>query len=455
MTKKSKPASTTRRQLIALAGASAAGAIAAPYIGGVRRARAARGSAVACIRFYLNGGARTSAMWDANHTAKYNPYGTKYTSPPSGVDQSFFLGSLWPDSMVDVLPDISVVRTMFHGDGIGTSHDACQRRVLMGGTDDNLPGWATVTNRELFAPLPAIQIGDANDAAEALGNLGPTFSSIEIPNARSIDQIRTQFLAGLPSEPEMRRITRLRDLLSRRAVQRTPFEKVRNLPFQQSFTKEIIEQITNGAQFDVSSSGDGANLGRRISDGTQISNGDLRTIFGVSDNGGGNEYGAGAMLGLRLVQSGLRSVTIERGGWDTHGNEATRLGGSLPQLGQAIAGLVSTLKNLESLSGNTASALDDVLIVVDSEFSRDNTGTGGYNGNNGSDHQSTYARYFSVMFAGGGVAGGRAVGGTDANFNPIDGKTFQSSRVNATIYDLLGIASSKYLAQPPIEELYG
>jgi len=60
------------------------------------------------------------------------------------------------------------------------------------------------------------------------------------------------------------------------------------------------------------------------------------------------------------------------------------------------------------------------------------------------------------MFAGGGVAGGRAIGATDENFEPIDGRVFHSSQINATIYDLMGISSAKYLGSSlPLEELYG
>ena len=445
---------TSRRQFVKLMGAAAAGVAAAPFIGGVRRAHAARGSAVACIRFFLRGGSRTSAMWDCNHIDKYSPYGTKYTAPPAGVDPGFFISALWPDSMVEALPDISVVRTVFHGDGVGTNHGACRQRMLTGGTNNSLPGWQAVANRELFAPLPAVLIGDADDFAEQVGSLGPAFSSIEIPNASSVDDIQTQFLAGLPSEQETRRIANLRDSLSSGAIKRTSFEAIRDLPFQQAFTKDIIDEITTGEQFDVTQSGDGATVGRRISDNSQISNGQLRAIFGVDAGGDGNRYGAGAMLATRLVQSGLRAVTIGRGGWDTHGGETNFLTNTLPELGQAIAGLVLTLKDMESISGARANALEDVLIIVDSEFSRDNTGASGFNGGGGSDHQSDYARYMSVMFAGGGVAGGRVVGETDANFNPVNGNVYLSQRVNATIYDLLGVSSTKYLDEPPIEELY-
>ena len=160
------------------------------------------------------------------------------------------------------------------------------------------------------------------------------------------------------------------------------------------------------------------------------------------------------MLALRLVQSGVRSVTIERGGWDTHGNEQGRLTRNLSELSQALSGLITTLRDLQSLSQLRTNALEDVLIVVDSEFARDNTADNGFNGNDGSDHQSRYARFFSVMFAGGGIVGGQAIGATDANFSPVNGVTYQSARINATIYDILGIDPGKYLSVPPIEDLY-
>ncbi len=452
MTKKFNP---SRRSFGQLVGAGALGVAASPFIGGVRRAHAARGSAAACIRFYLSGGARTSVMWDANHSTKYNPYGQKDLSGVPGIDPSLSICNLWNDAMIGVMEHISVVRTVVHD--AGTSHAACQQRILTGGTDANLPGWATVANREVFSPLPAVHIGDNNPYAEQLGSLGGTYSSIEIPNARSVEQIKNTFLAGLPTEQESKRIARLRDSLSKRSIQRTAHAGVRDLPFQQNFAVDIIEQLTSGATFDITSNGDGGSLGQRISDDSAITNGQLRPIFGVSANGQGNRYGAGAMLGMRLVQAGVRSVTVENGGWDSHGGEQANLTGKLNELGQAIAGLINTLRSMKTLvpgSGHT-SALDDVLIVVDTEFNRDNTGNNGFNGGGGSDHQSTYARRLAVMFAGGGVAGGRGIGATDANFEAVDGVTYHSSRVNSTIFDLLGINYQKYLPNSrPIEEMY-
>jgi len=451
--KNNKFNTASRRRFLKRVGATAASIAIAPYIGGVRRANAARGSAIACIRFFLSGGARTSAMWDSNHSTKYNPYGIKYTTAPTGVAPDFFISNLWPDSMLGVLPDISVVRTVYHGDRVGTGHSSCQQRMLTGGIDDTLPGWATVVNRELASNIPAVQIGDSNDFAEQFGSLGPAFASLEIPNARSVQSLRVQ-QAGLPGDAEMRRLIKLRNAVSLGSIQRTAFSAIRDLPFQQALARDIIAQISSGLTFDIKSSGDSARLGTRISTATALSNGELRSIFGVSSNGRGNEYGGRAMLALRLVQSGVRSVTIERGGWDTHGNEQGRLTRNLAELGQAISGLVATLKDLPSLSGLRNNALEDVVIVVDSEFGRDNTGANGFNGNDGSDHQSRYARFFSVMFAGGGVAGGQAIGATDVNFDPVNNVTYHSSQINATIYDLLGIDPAKYLSEPPIEDLY-
>lgn len=462
----------SRRRFLGTAAASTLGVSAGPFLGGVRRAHAARGSAVACIRFWLAGGARTSALWDGNHVTKFNPYGLKYEQAPSGVD--YYPSALWPDSMLTVLDKMSVVRTLFHGEGIGTNHRACSERMLTGGLDSKLPGWAVVANRELRAPTPSVVIGSTGGFAERLGSLGPAFSSIVVPTAGSIATIRDALNAGFPAA-EHERIRRLRRFLSKGVIQRTPSKIVQDLPLQQSLAADVVGYLKAGSQFELTANGDQEVIGTLRKDlvdpvtndvirdaGERLTNADLRALFRIQDNGSGGvegQYGEGAMIALRMVQSGVRSVTVSRGGWDTHQGEQDKLTTRLGSLGTAITGLITALDALAPISGDPTktSALDDVLFVVDSEFSRDNTGPDGFNGDDGSDHQSTYARYFSAMFAGGGIAGGRAIGTTDEAFEPVDGETYHSSRVNATIYDLLGIDHSKYLAgfSRPIEGLYG
>ena len=460
--------SINRRQFL---GAAAAGFAAGPFIGGTRRAHAARGSAVACIRLWLGGGARSTALWDGKHTTKYNPYGLKYETPPSGLD--YHISDLWPDSMLGVLDKIAVVRTLFHGDDIGTNHRACSERNLTGGLDRRLPGWAVVANRELDKTIPSVVVGSSGGLAEKLGGLGPAFSSIVVPNANAVSTIRDTLQAGLPAS-ELDRIRKLRERISLESIRRTPSPIVRNLPLQQALAAGVVEHIKSGSSFDLRATADRERLGAVRKDlidpasslvvrptGERLSNADLRRVFGV--DGGGRagrdgQYAEGAMLAVRLVQSGVRAVTVSAGGWDTHQGEADRLQSKIPMLGQAIVGLITVLDALPPLSGRatSTSALDDVLIVVDSEFSRDNTNDEGFNPDDGSDHRSTYARYFSAMFAGGGINGGKAVGTNDENYEPVDDVKFHASRINATVFDLLGVDASKYLSSDstPIEELY-
>jgi len=383
------------------------GAVAAsPFIHTGRRAAAAsRGSAVACIRFWLSGGARSSAMWDADHLPKYNPYGKLYTTLPSGVD--YFVGGLWNPSLQQVLDKISVVRSVYHGDKIGTNHRACSQRSLTGGIETALPGWSVVINRELRPTIPSIVVGSGRGFSQALGNLGLSFSSIVVPDSVAIARIRDTLNAGFGAD-EFERISDLRNKLSLGVIRRTAAEEVRDLPFQQTLSKEVVSHFSSEGHLDLRATGDSEALGRLRknlinpvngrqleTEGSLLANEDLRTLFEVGVSGSAGRYGRyneGAMLALRLVQSGSKSVTISSGGWDTHQGEANKLGDMLPRLGSAIAGLIQVLDSLQPIDpskpGN--SALDQVLLVVDSEFSRDNTDASGYNGDDGSDHQSRY-----------------------------------------------------------------
>src|SRR5262249_21888230 len=59
---------------------------------------------------------------------------------------------------------------------------------------------------------------------------------------------------------------------------------------------------------------------------------------------GNSAFGQGALASRRLIEAGVRFVTISMGGWDTHGQNfnalRTRL---LPQLDQTLSALISDL----------------------------------------------------------------------------------------------------------------
>jgi hypothetical protein len=105
---------------------------------------------------------------------------------------------------------------------------------------------------------------------------------------------------------------------------------------------------------------------------------------------------------------------------------------------------------------------DTTLIVVTSEFGRDNTSdtddgglTVGFNRGDGSDHHGTNAcRYQALPIMGGAVPGGRLLVGTDDQVRPMQ-KPYATQQLLATLMQAIGVDSTKYFGAPPIPEIFG
>ena len=149
---------------------------------------------------------------------------------------------------------------------------------------------------------------------------------------------------------------------------------------------------------------------------------------------GNKSVGQSCLLARRLVESGVPFVTINNRGWDTHDDLRTRLKdgftgarvgvGLIPSLDLALSALLEDLKQ--------RGMLDETLIVVMGEFGR----TPKLNTQGGRDH---WPRVFSVLMAGGGVAGGTVLGRSDAiGEAPVD-DPITPSDLAATVYTLLGV----------------
>jgi hypothetical protein len=152
----------------------------------------------------------------------------------------------------------------------------------------------------------------------------------------------------------------------------------------------------------------------------------------ASDRCGAPNWAQRMILARRLVEAGVRIVTVDCRWWDTHvkGFESLRLG-FLPRWDQAFTALIDDLDN--------RGLLDTTLVLAWGEFGR----TPRVNNNAGRDH---YPNVFSGVLAGGGVKGGRVVGESDSNgaFPKTNPKTPQD--VLATVYQHLGIdTEAQYL----------
>jgi Protein of unknown function (DUF1501) len=157
------------------------------------------------------------------------------------------------------------------------------------------------------------------------------------------------------------------------------------------------------------------------------------------------------LLARRLVEAGVRLVTVDLRWWDTHvkGFESLKLG-FLERWDRAFTALIEDLEQ--------RGLLETTLVLAWGEFGR----TPRVNNDAGRDH---YPNVFSAALAGGGIRGGTIVGESDAKgaFPKSNPKTPQD--VLATVYRHLGVDTrTEYLnnGRPvpvlpfgtPIEELF-
>jgi hypothetical protein len=131
------------------------------------------------------------------------------------------------------------------------------------------------------------------------------------------------------------------------------------------------------------------------------------------------------LLARRLIEAGVRLVTVDLRWWDTHvkGFESLRLG-FLPRFDRAYSALIEDL--------DQRGLLASTLVIAWGEFGR----TPRVNNDAGRDH---YPNVFSAALAGGPIQGGRVVGASDAKgaFPKTNPKTPQD--VLATLYQHLGV----------------
>ena len=138
-----------------------------------------------------------------------------------------------------------------------------------------------------------------------------------------------------------------------------------------------------------------------------------------------DELNQSLLLAVRLVEFGVRFVTVTNSGWDTHLDNFNRHRQLLGPLNHGLPALINTLAD-KGLLART-------LVVVMGEFGR----TPKINVNAGRDH---YPRVNWCLLAGGGAGEGQLIGGTDRGGQaPDDATDIKPDDLAATIYHALGI----------------
>ena len=165
----------------------------------------------------------------------------------------------------------------------------------------------------------------------------------------------------------------------------------------------------------------------------------------VREKYGLNRFGQCCLLARRLIEAGVRFVTVntfltvfDEITWDIHGSKPfTSIEGMkdivAPMYDQAYGTLIEDLAD--------RGLLDNTLVCNLAEFGR----TPRINPAGGRDH---WPQCFSVYFAGGGIQGGRAIGKSDAIGAYPAERAVEPAEVVATIYKSLGFDLDTALPGP-------
>ncbi|QDU81416.1 hypothetical protein Pla110_31570 [Polystyrenella longa] len=140
---------------------------------------------------------------------------------------------------------------------------------------------------------------------------------------------------------------------------------------------------------------------------------------------GKHSFGHRCLLARRLIESGVRFVTVTDGGWDNHQNLFKSLAeNKLPKADQGISALIEDL--------DERGMLDNTLVVWLTDFGR----TPNVNSASGRDH---WASAGFIVMAGAGVPPGHILGETDATGSHPTRDEYKTSSIVSTIYAKLGI----------------
>lgn len=156
----------------------------------------------------------------------------------------------------------------------------------------------------------------------------------------------------------------------------------------------------------------------------------------LRDAYGRTTYGQSCLLARRLIQSGVRFVTVYYSdriggkgshGWDTHQNNFNDLKDRLlPSTDQTVPTLIADLRE--------HGLLDDTLVLWMGEFGR-----GPKVGDRDGKGRGHWPACYTVLMAGGGIAPGAVYGASDAHGAYPADNPVSPEDITATLYAALGI----------------
>lgn len=338
------------------------------------------------------------------HRGEFKPIPTKVP----GIEISEHLPNL--ASAMDKFVILRGVSHSIAAHNLGSEYVNCGNRPL---PSLAFPGFSAVVSKELGGPadLPT-SVAIPNAQNQGGGYLGVKYAPLATGKSPVVGQPFSVRGVSLGNGLTVKDVESRQGLLSSLDTAFTGFEKNSQLlDGLDRFSQQAYSMITSPnarKAFDISQE-----------------NSESAAKFGKTP------FGLNCLLGLRLIESGVRFVTITSGGWDTHNDGFNALKTKqLPGFDEGLAALFNALAE--------RGLLESTVVYVTGEFGR----TPKINTQRvGRDH---YPRSMFMLLAGGGIQGGRVLGASDEKGElPADGKGFTPDNVAASFYKTLGIEPTK------------
>ena len=395
---------------------------AVPAGSGEKQFPSVEGTAKSVIFIFLPGGMAQQESFDPKPHAPL-----EYRGPLGSIDTSLTgvrFSSLF-EKTAKIADKLTVIRSLTHGEA---AHERGVHNMFTG-----------------YRPSPALRYPSMGSVvSQEFGprnHLPPYVLVPKVPNEFAGSGYLSSAHAGfsLGSDPA-KRDYRVRDLSLPKNVDMQRFEKRRKLL---DIVNDHFRQRENSDAMDAMDSF----YGKAFS---LISSKEAREAFDISKESsklraryGRNEYGARMLIGRRLVEAGVRFVSLTCGGWDHHQNIESAMKAKAPLFDRAFSTLIEDLSE--------RGLLDSTLVCVTSEFGRSPK----INAQAGRDH---WPKVFSNLLAGGGIRQGHVFGSSNATASEPAEDPLSVEDWATTIYHCLGINANKELMAPggrPIEIVEG
>lgn len=374
------------------------------------------------ILVYLGGGISHHDTFDLKPDAPLEIRG-KYRSIPSNVPGTH-VGELLP-RMAKTMDKVCLVRSQAHDND---HHETATNWVLsgrFGSAFGDYPAMGAVVAHEMgFAGLLPPYVAVPRN---------PSFTW-ELGKSAFLGGRYESFKAGDPNQPGYK----VRDLTVAEPLAQPAAERRRTLLAAVDSLSTRIKGNDQLATYDEF-------RGRAAE---MLLNTEAQAAFDIEkeseklrDEYGRTTFGQSALLARRLVERGVRFVTVNFGGWDHHAKIWEGLEKKVPDFDQGFAALIHDL--------DQRGLLKDTFVVAMGEFGR----TPKINKDNGRDH---WAKAGSMLFAGAGVQRGKVIGATDREGAFVTDRPVRPADVACTIFEALGINPRKQIFTPdgrPLEIL--